>query len=107
VINGYLAAGGFAALLTFIISVNIPAPLSAVPARLQGWSLACGVAISALMLVWPARPRAELRSAAAQASAALADVLESDLARRTAELAGEQTSGARSGCAADAGSSSP
>ena len=36
VINGYLAAGGFAALLTFIISVNIPAPLSTVPDRLEG-----------------------------------------------------------------------
>jgi uncharacterized membrane protein YccC len=79
VINGYLAAGGFAALLTFIISVNIPAPLSAVPARLEGWALACGVAISAVMLLWPARHRAELRSAAARASAALADVLEADL----------------------------
>ncbi|HEV7459023.1 MAG TPA: FUSC family protein [Solirubrobacteraceae bacterium] len=81
VINGYTASGGFAALLTFIISVNIPAPLSAVPDRLAGWGLACAVAITAVMLVWPARPRAELRHAAARASAGLADVLEAELAR--------------------------
>src|SRR5258707_8216974 len=56
VINGYLAAGGFAALLTFIISVNIPAPLSTVPDRLEGWVLACAVAIPAVMLLWPSRP---------------------------------------------------
>jgi uncharacterized membrane protein YccC len=81
VINGYLAAGGFAALLTFIISVNIPAPLSAVPQRLEGWVLACAVAIPAVMLLWPTRPRAELRTAAARASVALADLLETDPAR--------------------------
>src|SRR6478609_8861849 len=80
VINGYLAAGGFAALLTFIISVNIPAPLSAVPERLEGWVLACAVAIPAVMLLWPSRPRAELRTAAARASSALADLLEAELA---------------------------
>lgn len=79
VINGYVAAGGFAALLTFILSVNIPAPVSAVPDRLEGWALACGVGIAAVLLLWPVRHRAGLRSAAARASAALADLLEAEL----------------------------
>jgi uncharacterized membrane protein YccC len=86
VINGYLAAGGFAALLTFIISVNIPAPLSTVPDRLEGWALACAVAIPAVMLLWPTRPRAELRTAAARACAALADLLEAEPARDASVL---------------------
>jgi uncharacterized membrane protein YccC len=99
VINGYLAAGGFAALLTFIISVNIPASLSAVPARLEGWILACAVAIPAVMLLWPTRPRAGLRSAAAQASVAVADVLEAQLSRDPA-LVRERAPEAREAVAA-------
>jgi uncharacterized membrane protein YccC len=79
VINGYLAAAAFPALLTFILSVNVPAPVSAVPDRLEGWLLACAVGISAVMLLWPAQPRSELRAAARRACAALADLLESEL----------------------------
>ena len=79
VISGYFAAGAFAALLSFIISVNIPAPLSAAPDRLEGWALACAAAISAQMLLWPPRTGQELRSAAARACAALADLLEAEL----------------------------
>jgi uncharacterized membrane protein YccC len=79
VINRHIAAGSFAALLSFIISVNVPAPPSAIPDRLEGWALACVAGISAAMLLWPPRPRPELRSAAARACAALADLLESEL----------------------------
>jgi uncharacterized membrane protein YccC len=75
VINRDLAAGSFAALLSFIISVNVPAPPSAIPDRLEGWALASVVGIAAAMLLWPPRPRGELRSAAARACAALADLL--------------------------------
>ncbi len=75
-INGFFAAGGFAALLAFILSTNVPAPVSAVPERLAGWALACTVGISAAMLLWPARPRAELRAPAARACEALADLLD-------------------------------
>ena len=78
VINRYLAAGSFAALLSFIISVNVPAPPSAIPDRLEGWLLASVLGISAAMLLWPPRPRGELRAAAARACAALGDLLESE-----------------------------
>ncbi|MEA2128157.1 MAG: hypothetical protein QOJ85_1048 [Solirubrobacteraceae bacterium] len=81
VINRYLAAGSFAALVTFIISVNVPVPASAIPDRLEGWLLASVVGISAAMLLWPPRQRGELRAAAARACAALGDLLESELTR--------------------------
>ena len=78
-INRYFAAGAFAALLSFIIAVNIPAPGSAIPARLEGWGLASAAAIAALMLLWPPRPRPALRPAAARVCDAIADLLQSEL----------------------------
>jgi uncharacterized membrane protein YccC len=81
VINGYFAAAGTAALLTFVLPVTIVAPMSAVPARLEGWALASVAAICAHMLLWPARPRAELRADAARACRALADLAEATLGR--------------------------
>ena len=79
VINGYFAAAGTAALLTFILPVTILVPFSEVPARLAGWGLAAGAAICAQMLLWPSRPRATLRSDAARACGALADLAETEL----------------------------
>jgi uncharacterized membrane protein YccC len=78
-INRYFAAGAFAALLCFILSANVPAPNSAIPARLEGWGLASGVGIAALMLIWAPRPRPTLRPAAARAFTALADLLGAEL----------------------------
>jgi uncharacterized membrane protein YccC len=79
-INRYFAAGAFAALLSFILSANVPAPASAIPARFEGWALASAVAIGAQMLAWPPRPRPALRPAAARAFTALADLLQAELA---------------------------
>jgi uncharacterized membrane protein YccC len=79
VINGYFAAAATPALLTFILPVTIPVSFSEVPARLEGWGLAAGAAICAHMLLWPSRPRATLRSDAARACNALADLAETEL----------------------------
>ena len=65
VINGYVAAAATGALLTFVLSVTLPAPNSAIPERLEGWGLAAGAAICALMLLWPPRQRADFRRRAA------------------------------------------
>ena len=51
-----LRGGGPAAMLTFIFAVTIPAPFSAVPARLAGWAFAAMVGIGAQLLLWPSRP---------------------------------------------------
>jgi uncharacterized membrane protein YccC len=79
VINGYFAAAGTAAILTFVLPVTIAAPMSTVPARLEGWALAAGAGILAHMLLWPGRPRAALRGDAARACRALADLADPDL----------------------------
>ncbi len=79
VINPYFAMAGWAPLLTFILPVTLPAEPSAIPMRLEGWALACGVAIPALMLLWPPQPRSVLREAEARACRALAGLAGAEL----------------------------
>jgi hypothetical protein len=87
VINGYFAAAATAALLTFILAVMLPTPASALPARLEGWALAAAAGTAAQLLIWPQRTQASLRSAAARAAGALADLAASELARNAHTIA--------------------
>src|SRR5438105_12191281 len=75
-INGYFAAASTGALLTFVLPVTLPAPNSAIPDRLEGWALASGFGICALMLLWPPRRRADLPREAAGALRAVAALLD-------------------------------
>jgi uncharacterized membrane protein YccC len=77
VINGYFAAAGTAAVLVFVLSVSVPAPVSAIPWRLAGWGLAAGAGILAVMFLWPPREQATLRADAARGCLALADLADS------------------------------
>jgi uncharacterized membrane protein YccC len=79
VINPYFAMAGWAPLLTFILPVTLAAEPSAIPMRLEGWALACGVGIPALMLWWPPRPRSVLREAVARACRTLAGLVAAEL----------------------------
>jgi uncharacterized membrane protein YccC len=79
-LGGYFAAGGTAAILAFVLPVTLAAPLSSIPARLEGWGLAAGAATCAVMLLWPPRSRDLLRAQAARACLALADLAEAKLA---------------------------
>jgi uncharacterized membrane protein YccC len=76
VAGGYFAAGATGALLTFVLPVTIPAPNSAIPDRLAGWGIAVGACVSAVMLLWPPRARADLQREAARALRAVADLME-------------------------------
>ena len=100
VINGYFAAGGTAAVLVFVLSVAVPAPVSAIGWRLAGWGLAAGVGLLAVMLIWPPRERATLRADTARCClglAALADSICGDGPAEAASLAaaGESISALR------------
>src|SRR5690349_8789541 len=66
VINGYFAAAATGALLTFVLPVTLAAPNSAILERLEGWGLAAGAGICALMLLWPPRQRADFQRQAAE-----------------------------------------
>jgi uncharacterized membrane protein YccC len=76
VLGGYFAAATTGAMLTFVLPVTIPTPNSAIPDRLEGWALATSFGITAVMLLGPARRRADLRRAAARALRSVAGLLE-------------------------------
>ena len=78
VLSGYFAAAATGAILTFVLPVTIPAPNSAIPDRLEGWGLAVGAGICAVMLLWPPRRQADRHHAAAKALRTVADVLDAD-----------------------------
>ncbi len=76
VFNGYLAAAQLAAILAFVLAAMVPADPGAIPARLAGWGLGSAAALTAIFLLWPRRPRDQLRARAAAAVAELAALLE-------------------------------
>jgi uncharacterized membrane protein YccC len=76
VLGGYFAAAATGALLTFVLPVTIPAANSAISQRLEGWGLAVGAGILAVMVLWPPRARADLGRAAAAALRPVADYLD-------------------------------
>jgi MFS family permease len=78
VLGGYFAAGVPAALLSFVLPATVPAANSAIPDRLAGWGLATGVAICAVMLLWPPRRGDDLQPEAADAVRSVADVVDAD-----------------------------
>src|SRR5918996_3627881 len=78
-LNPDVAMAGWAPLLTFILPVTLHAAPSAIPERLEGWALACGVALSAAMLLWPARASSMLREPAARACRSLGALVASEL----------------------------
>src|SRR5437588_2997270 len=95
IVNGYFAAAATAALLTFILSVMVPAPVSALPARLDGWALAAAAAIAAQLLIWPLREQTSLRGDAARAASALAELAATELERDTHTIADRVRAAAR------------
>jgi uncharacterized membrane protein YccC len=77
VFGGYAAAAQVALLLAFVLAVSVPAPPSAIPARLAGWLLAGAAALAGALVLWPQHEREALRERAATACRALAALVES------------------------------
>ena len=80
VVSSTLAAASTALLLAFILPVSVPAPVSAIPARLAGWGLAGVCGLIAVAVLWPAPPRDRLRPAAIAACQALAARIRAEVA---------------------------
>src|SRR6202521_1964408 len=76
VFGGYVAAAQTGMLLSFVIAVSIPAPASAIPARVGGWVMAGFVSTLAGVVLWPRFERVKLRKQAGKACLAIANLVE-------------------------------
>lgn len=89
VVSSVLASATTALLLSLILPVSLPGPVSAIPQRVGGWGLASAVSLLAVALLWPAPARDPVRSSAIDACRALAARLRAEvqfiLAGRPAE----------------------
>jgi uncharacterized membrane protein YccC len=80
VVSSVLAGATTSLLLSFILPVSLAGPISSIPARLAGWSMASGAALLAVALLWPAPEHDLLRGPAITACRALAVRLRADVA---------------------------
>jgi hypothetical protein len=80
VVSSVLAAATTTLLLAFILPVSLPGPVSSIPERLAGWSMASGASLLAIALLWPAPVCNRLRGAAITACRALAARLRAETA---------------------------
>src|SRR4029077_14254271 len=75
-LGGYIAAAQTGLLLAFVISITVPAPATAVPARVAGWTFAGLHATLAATFLWPRFERVKLRQHAAKACLAIANLVD-------------------------------
>jgi uncharacterized membrane protein YccC len=90
VVSSVLANATTALLLSLILPVSLPGPVSSIPDRVAGWGLAAAVSVLAISLLWPAPARDPVRSSAIAACRALAARLRAEI---TFVMAGRPASG--------------
>ncbi len=79
IVSSVLAGASTSLLLSFMLPVMVPGPVSDIPDRMAGWLLSAAAALIAVPLLWPAPARSPLRAPAAAACVALAARLRSDV----------------------------
>ena len=82
--GGYAVAAQTALLLSFVLSVAVPAPLTAIVPRVAGWVVAGALAGLAAELLWPRFEHFHLMERAASACRALAQLVEASRQRQAA-----------------------
>jgi uncharacterized membrane protein YccC len=80
VVSSTLAGATTSLLLSFVLPVSLPGPISSIPDRLAGWGLASGASLLAIALLWPAPEHDPVRGAAIRACRALAARLRAEVA---------------------------
>jgi uncharacterized membrane protein YccC len=76
VVSSVIAAGGRAALLTFILPVMLPGTAADLPNRLLGWGIAVAISVPVAVFVWPPDDQNVLRKRAAALCDALGTMLD-------------------------------
>ena len=82
VVSSVLAGATTSLLLAFILPVSLPGPVSSIPDRVAGWSLAAAASLLAITLLWPAPVGNPIRGAAIAACRSLADRLRAEVSYR-------------------------
>jgi len=80
VVSSVLAGATTSLLLSFILPVSLPGPVSSIPDRIAGWGLAAGASLVAISLLWPSPARNPVRDGAIGACRALAGRLRAEIA---------------------------
>src|SRR5207248_10652600 len=83
IFGGYAAAAQSALLLSFVLSVTLPAPPASIPTRLAGWLIAGALSMLGGSLIWPRFEKVALLHEAAAACRTLAELLTADRGSRT------------------------
>jgi hypothetical protein len=79
VVSSVLAGATTTLLLSLILPVSLPGPVSSIPERIGGWGLASAFSLVAISLLWPAPARDPVRSSATAACRALAERLRTEI----------------------------
>jgi hypothetical protein len=93
VVSSVLAGVTTPLLLSFILPVTLPGPVSSIPERVAGWGLAGAASLFAIALLWPAPSSNPVRTAAIDACRTIADRLRAgvDYMMSGADAAAEAT----------------
>jgi uncharacterized membrane protein YccC len=79
VISSVIAGATTSLLLSFVLPVSLPGPVSSIPDRLAGWGIASAASLLAISLLWPAPAHDPIRGAAIDACRAVAARLRADV----------------------------
>lgn len=80
VVSSVIAGATTPLLLSLVLPVSLPGPVSSIPDRLAGWGLASGASLLAITLLWPSAAHDPIRGAAIDACRAIAARLRADVA---------------------------
>jgi uncharacterized membrane protein YccC len=105
--GGYFAAGGTAAMLTFLVSVAVPTAADEIPWRIAGWTLAGAASTIAALVLWPRFERVRLLSLSSTACARLAELLRAIVAGAAVDPAPARTAAVEVSRSATAGAYRP
>jgi uncharacterized membrane protein YccC len=80
VVSSVIAGAATPLLLSFILPVTVPGPVSQIPDRVAGWGLAAAVSVVAITVLWPAAAAYPVEGRAIDACRALAAQIRAQVA---------------------------
>jgi hypothetical protein len=92
VVSSVIASATTPLLLSFILPVTVPGPVSQIPDRVAGWGMAAAVSLFAITVLWPSAVAYPVEGRAIDALRALAARIRAEIAWITGDGGDESTS---------------